>query len=102
MGARCYEGSASVRGKATTPIRPFFHKSEPRSMGGVMTTQKNELSSSTDQSKVKREGYQSYMLRLWQVNGDPVTWRASLEDPRTGDNQVFARIEDLCAYLKSL
>ena len=42
----------------------------------------------------------SYLLHLWQVerNGEPVWW-ASLENPRTGERQVFADLAGLFAFL---
>jgi hypothetical protein len=44
--------------------------------------------------------YLSFLLRLWQVrqNGDE-TWRASLENPRTGERRGFANIRDLNKFL---
>lgn len=44
--------------------------------------------------------YLSYLLRLWRVkrNGD-VTWRASLEDSRTGERRCFASLEELVNFL---
>jgi hypothetical protein len=45
--------------------------------------------------------YQAYMLSLWLANsGDGRTWRASLEDPRTGERQAFADLEALFAFLQ--
>ena len=48
--------------------------------------------------------YQAYMLRCWEVrspqpNG-PVTWRFSIEDPRTGEKQGFADLDGLVEYLR--
>ena len=45
--------------------------------------------------------YYSYLLRLWQVDGagSPI-WRASLEDPHTGERRGFADLESLFAFLK--
>ena len=45
--------------------------------------------------------YLSYMLRLWQAgsrNGKPV-WRASLENPHTGERLAFDGVEALVAFL---
>jgi len=45
--------------------------------------------------------YQAYMLRLWLVNsGDRRIWRASLEDPHSGDRQTFADLPALFAFLE--
>jgi len=38
--------------------------------------------------------YFSYLLRLWR-EGDAASWRASLEDPHTGERRNFARLQDL-------
>ena len=50
---------------------------------------------------VRHKRYLAYLLRLWQVNqnGDPV-WRASLEDPRTGERRGFASLETLMDFLR--
>jgi hypothetical protein len=42
----------------------------------------------------------SYLLHLWQVerNGEPVWW-ASLENPRTGERQIFADLAELYVFL---
>jgi hypothetical protein len=46
------------------------------------------------------KGYQTYLLRLWfvQVQGKK-QWRASIESPHTGERQVFARLEQLFAFI---
>jgi hypothetical protein len=45
-------------------------------------------------------GYLAGMLRLWQVVDDETPcWRASLEDPHTGERRVFASPEALFAHL---
>ena len=48
-----------------------------------------------------RRRYISYLLRLWRIEdrGKP-SWRASLEDPGSGDRLGFAGIDDLCAFLR--
>lgn len=48
-----------------------------------------------------RPRYFSYLLRLW-LPGDEgkVSWRASLEDPRTGERLGFPSLEALFAYLQ--
>ena len=43
--------------------------------------------------------YRSYLLRLWHAETLDVCWRASLEDPRTGERIGFACLEQLFAYL---
>ncbi len=47
------------------------------------------------------EQYLSYLLRLWQSrrNGEFV-WRASLESSQTGQQYLFATLEELCAFLQ--
>ncbi len=48
----------------------------------------------------ERDGYQAYLLRLWRVPyRGKWQWRASLENPRTGERQVFASLEQLFAFL---
>ena len=48
-----------------------------------------------------RAHYMAYMLRLWTAGeGETVTWRASLEDPRTGDVHAFASVHALVAFLE--
>jgi hypothetical protein len=49
----------------------------------------------------EQPGYLAYLLRLWQVNTDegPV-WRASLENPHTGERHGFANLERLFAFLE--
>jgi hypothetical protein len=49
----------------------------------------------------EQRGYLAYLLRLWRVNDDgkPV-WRASLENPHTGERHGFANLELLCAFLE--
>ena len=45
--------------------------------------------------------YLSYLLRLWQAgsrDGKSV-WRASLENPHTGERQAFGDVEALVAFL---
>ena len=45
--------------------------------------------------------YHSYLLRLWPA-GEPgkLVWRASLENPRTGERLAFASLERLFAFLQ--
>jgi hypothetical protein len=44
--------------------------------------------------------YTSYLLRLWLAgDSDPPQWRASLEDPFTGERKGFASLEALFNYL---
>jgi hypothetical protein len=45
--------------------------------------------------------YVSYLLRLWRVQvGGEQTWRASLEDPHTGERLGFAGFEELFSFLQ--
>src|ERR1043165_6148951 len=49
----------------------------------------------------KQQRYLSYLLRLWRSEADgPSSWRASLEDPHTGDRHNFASLEQLVAFLE--
>ena len=45
--------------------------------------------------------YLSYLLRLWQDNGDdkPI-WRASLQSSPTEKRQGFASLDELFAFLR--
>ncbi len=47
------------------------------------------------------EQYFSYLLRLWRSrrNGELV-WRASLESSQTGQQHLFATLEELCVFLQ--
>jgi hypothetical protein len=46
--------------------------------------------------------YLSYLLRLWQSgSADRTVWRASLENPMTGERLGFANLKDLFAFLET-
>ena len=46
-------------------------------------------------------GYAAYLLRLWQeTSGDTARWRASLQDPHTGERVGFACLVDLFEFLE--
>ena len=44
--------------------------------------------------------YLSYLLRLRRVSGQEVIWRASLEDPHTGELHNFASLEEAFDFLR--
>ena len=48
--------------------------------------------------------YCAWLLRCWEVRGPgpgpPMAWRCSLEDPHTGEQRGFARLEALSAFLQ--
>jgi hypothetical protein len=48
-------------------------------------------------------GYRSFLLRMWCVkqNGE-LSWRASLENPRTGQKHFFSSLEALNEFLYKL
>ena len=53
-----------------------------------------------------RPTYLAYLLRLWRVNDaeqrgekDDDGWRASLQDPHTGQRVGFAGLQELSVYL---
>ena len=49
----------------------------------------------------KQQAYHSYLLRLWSVPGeDEETWRASLENPQTGERHGFASLDAMVAFLR--
>lgn len=57
-----------------------------------------------DGEPVRHPTYVAYMLRLWQAGsrgGLPV-WRASLENPHTGERLAFGDEEALFAFLTDL
>jgi hypothetical protein len=57
-----------------------------------------------DNATARRNTYVAYMLRLWHTGsreGMPV-WRASLENPHTGERLVFGDVEGLFAFLSDL
>jgi hypothetical protein len=46
--------------------------------------------------------YIAFLLRLWQVETQfKCVWRASLEDPHTGERRGFPDLESLCAFLET-
>ena len=54
-----------------------------------------------DGERGRQETYLAYMLRLWQPGsrgGRPV-WRASLENPHTGELLTFGDVKALFAFL---
>ncbi len=49
----------------------------------------------------KQQRYLSYLLRLWRSDADEQSiWRASLENPHTGERHNFASLERLFAFLE--
>lgn len=44
-------------------------------------------------------GYLSYLLRLWRT-GEAGPWKASLEDPQTGQRLGFQSLDALFAFLR--
>lgn len=48
----------------------------------------------------EQPGYISYLLRIWRSNGDETAWRASLQNPHTGERIGFAGIDELCIFLR--
>jgi hypothetical protein len=55
-----------------------------------------------DISQPSREppDYLAYMLRLWRMRGAQAAWRASLEDPHSGERLSFASLDEVFAFLK--
>ena len=50
----------------------------------------------------ERPAYRSYLLRLWRAHsGERFVWRASLEDPHTGERRGFAGLEQMLAFLEN-
>jgi hypothetical protein len=44
--------------------------------------------------------YLSYMLRLWRAGIEQPAWRASLENPHTGELKSFTDIESVFSFLR--
>jgi hypothetical protein len=45
--------------------------------------------------------YRSYLLRLWRVReGERDVWRASLQDPQSGERISFSTLDALFAFLQ--
>lgn len=50
----------------------------------------------------ERWPYIAYLLRLWQApGGGALVWRASLEDPHTGERLGFGSLSQLVAFLRA-
>jgi hypothetical protein len=47
-----------------------------------------------------RQGYLSYLLRIWRAGGEGPAWRASLDDVTTGERRAFGSLEGLFAFLR--
>ena len=61
---------------------------------GVTMTQEQERAGEVS-------GYVSYLLRLWREKGGQATWwRASLQDPHSGERVGFAHLDELVAFLR--
>ena len=49
----------------------------------------------------EKRTYISYLLRLWWVSeAGQSTWRASLDDPRTGERLGFSSLPELFEFLE--
>ena len=83
--------SFQARGAASLSIRPC---DSPGSVGAVERSTRVAVSD-------EQQSYLSYLLRLWQ---EPVTrpaaWRASLQNPQTGELLGFADTAQLFAFLE--
>ena len=47
------------------------------------------------------ERYHAYLLRLWRVADEAEAWRASLEDPHSGEQRHFADLSLLFRFLQA-
>jgi hypothetical protein len=53
------------------------------------------------ETKIGGQDYYSYLLRLWRTTGAGETaWRASLENPHTGERTGFPSLEALFCHLQ--
>lgn len=51
---------------------------------------------------MEKSTYYSFLFRLWRVDqNNQLFWRASLENPITGQNQHFSTLEDLIHFLQN-
>jgi hypothetical protein len=73
----------------------------PRLTGmlGIAQGQGAALKNTVDGTEEAHD-YLSYLLRLWREGGEKAEWRASLEDPHTGEQTGFASVEALFAFLR--
>lgn len=47
--------------------------------------------------------YRSYLLRLWrEANHEDPVWRASLDDPISGERVGFAGVEELFVFVQQV
>jgi len=45
--------------------------------------------------------YIAYLLRMWrEKNGDSTRWRASLQDPHSGEKVAFTHLDNLFDFLR--
>jgi len=45
--------------------------------------------------------YAAYLLRLWrEKGGGAIGWRASLQDPHSGEKVGFANLEELFGFIR--
>lgn len=64
-----------------------------------MTVQRQKTAACVN-SSTDTHHYRAYLLRLWQSGEkETATWRALLEDPRTGERYGFADLASLFAFL---
>jgi len=47
-----------------------------------------------------REDYLAYLLRIWREGKDPTTWRASLQNPHTGEQLGFGSVDEMLGFLQ--
>lgn len=55
------------------------------------------------QCPVKKSTYRAYLLRIWLEEGDPASWRMSLEEVGVAEQRLgFGGLPELSAYLHML
>jgi hypothetical protein len=60
--------------------------------------------------KLNQASYLSYILRLWRLEGEEIqerreeelVWRASLDDPETGERIGFADLDTLFEHIRGI
>jgi hypothetical protein len=62
-----------------------------------------DKSRSSEEKIVEKINYHSFLIRLWLVNqkGD-FSWRVSLEDPHSGQQEYFNTYEDFVTFIQQL
>jgi hypothetical protein len=66
-----------------------------------MTGDQGAAMGNTHGGTTEKHDYLSYLLRLWWDGVEEGGWRASLEDPHSGERIGFGNLADLAAFLEN-